>query len=492
MVLATKETSENNMGQHIDYYINFTDHALTLDLWEAEVYYPAVIVQQLIGNLVYYSNQGRYETRLAESWERVAPNQWKFKLQQGFICENGESITPHSFKKSIERSLFILAKRGDTPVLKGLKGYDKFLLQRNDIFNLDDLEGIKADNEHLILEFSKPIRDGVVQILSFAPFGFICKDNLMADGSWKDIRKFVSSGYFKVSNVELGKRYTLESRIYDHHSDFKTINIYQGLPRAMEESRPVIIDTLRPINKSFPNLHRFDQFKEYVVAIALGNLKEGIFGDTNNRQLFKKVLNWFKNEYLENQKIDAISWTLFPSQDNKQPLLEKAEILRLRNYFRKHGEVIIRGTEPSNENRSFPAWEILHKTLVHLGIRYQFSNTVYTQKDSINQSYDIRFILPSLGGGVEAWMADVLFCSGLNNALPDPTGRICQLILDYQRDNINDTELTTKFLKIVDEDAAIIPIYHYGGQKFFSKHIKLQSISSLVSVIRLDKVEISE
>src|SRR5688572_28555930 len=55
---------------------------ITLNLFEAERYEAAVVVQPLIGNLVYYSNFGRYQPRLAQKWERVGPNVWSFELHQ--------------------------------------------------------------------------------------------------------------------------------------------------------------------------------------------------------------------------------------------------------------------------------------------------------------------------------------------------------------------------------------------------------------------------
>jgi MarR-like DNA-binding transcriptional regulator SgrR of sgrS sRNA len=87
-----------NQPKTLNYILTPNNIPITLNLYEAERYAPAVIVQQLIGNLVYYSNHGRYEPRISESWERVSPTQWDFKIKSGYTCENGEVITARSFK----------------------------------------------------------------------------------------------------------------------------------------------------------------------------------------------------------------------------------------------------------------------------------------------------------------------------------------------------------------------------------------------------------
>lgn len=190
-----------NKDSHIllDYYVNYNAIPISLNLWESEMYYAAVPVQQMVGNLVYYSNFGRYELRLAESWKRVSENIWKIKLRAGAVCENGESITSASFVKSLERSLYIMSKHGHTPVLKNLIGYHQFISENDkNIFNLTPLNGLKIIDDEIVFTFNKPIRDGLLQILSFAPYGYICADNLNPDGSWKNNKNFISSGPYKL------------------------------------------------------------------------------------------------------------------------------------------------------------------------------------------------------------------------------------------------------------------------------------------------------
>ena len=208
-------------------------NAITLDLFEAEKYREAVIIQQLIGNLVYYSNHGQYEPRLAESWSRTNDKTWEFKLKQGFKCENGELINPESFKHSLERNIKSLGLKSNLPVFDKLIGYESFLSGEQ------NLEGISTNDQSIIFKFIQPIRSGIVQILSFAPFGYISKENLNPDGSWKDNKKFISSGAYKVKELTIGSKYVLEKRTdwtLDLEKSPKIVQIIHELPSENSEN----------------------------------------------------------------------------------------------------------------------------------------------------------------------------------------------------------------------------------------------------------------
>ena len=170
-------TDEFKTSKNLNYVLWQPRAPITLDLYEAERYEAAVIVQQLIGNLVYYSNFGRYEPRLAKKWQRVSPQIWSFEMHTNLFCENGEPITPESLKRSIMKSIRFMNKSGEVPVLSRLVGFKEFLDGNS------SLPGISSHGNFIDFEFTRPMRDGVLQILSFAQFGYICSENRMALGS---------------------------------------------------------------------------------------------------------------------------------------------------------------------------------------------------------------------------------------------------------------------------------------------------------------------
>jgi hypothetical protein len=75
---------------------------------------------------------------------------------------------------------------------------------------------------------------------------------------------------------------------------------------------------------------------------------------------------------------------------------------------------------------------------------------------------------------------------GMN--LPDPSNRVKHLLHEYEIDKLTEEELSNKFLSIVDEDSAILPISHFGLQWYISSTINQKSIGPLISIIRFDQV----
>ena len=483
----------------LNYKVNYNSMPINLNIWESEMYYAAIPVQQMIGNLVYYSNFGRYELRLAKSWKRLADNLWVVDLKSGASCENGEKITAESFVKSISRSLFIMSSNGGTPVLKNLIGYEKFVRdnQGKSIFNLDPIQGLRFNNDQIIFEFDKPIRDGVLQILSFAPYGYICSENLNSDGSWKDSRKIISSGAYRLKEYINSNYIVLEKNSswiekYGHGSP-DIVHYIQGI-----DTKKVVINDdsiLATIADSFTELSSVDDLikyavvQEYFKGIVLGNFETGVFSNLKNRRLFRKKFLEFKNEIVATHPEVKFTNSIYPSQDLE---FKDNDVDGVDSIALNGKKINIMGNEPKIGTRNWLPWSILKKTLDYFGVPYQFSKSSYSRDDLTDNRYDLRLVGPSVGGGVEAWVIDVMFCSKFNASFPDPTGKICNLINEYNQNKLADKQLAKLFLEAVDEDSLILPFSQFGVQLYLSKNINLQSVSPMISVIRFDQIEIND
>ena len=67
-----------------------------------------------------------------------------------------------------------------------------------------------------------------------------------------------------------------------------------------------------------------------------------------------------------------------------------------------------------------------------------------------------------------------MFCSKLGISFPDPSGKICELVENYNYgDDI--AEYIRKFNQILFDDAVVIPIKHFGMKWFISERIDLAS-----------------
>lgn len=484
-----KIKTKGNSMRVLDYVLAPTKKLatpITLDLFEAESYNAAVVVQQLVGNLVYYSNHGRYEPRIAESWTRETPTKWVFRLKKGFICENGEEITPKSFKSSLERSLRILAKKGGVPVFSKLLGYETFLHSNTEI------QGLVASSHSLEFNFSSPVRSGLIQFLSFAPYGYICSENLTATGEWKNKEKFISSGPYRVKEIIIGEKYVLEKRQEwkDHKKPSpEIVNIIHKIPVHGTTNTPVIVDSYAALDVIPAGLTKYSLVPEYLNAVLLGNFKTGFFSDSTNRRMLRDSIERNKKIFPTEWKNHSQSSTFFSSQKKTpgaiQTLDSKERI--------PPAPLVIGGKEPTPETAGAIGvyiWPILKAALEELKWPFKFANNEPTWAEMTSQKYDIRMRSPSIGGGFEAWGINSLFCSSIGSGLPDPSGQICNLVNQFESDDLEEAKLAELFYEIVDRDSAIIPISHSGVQWYLSPEINLESVSPLVSVVRLDDLEL--
>lgn len=482
-LLGINEINYKENSLKLNYVLINPRAQLTLNLYDSELYEAAVIVQPLVGNLVYYSNFGRYEPRIASSWQRENSTTWVFQLKSGFVCENGEVINALSFKKSLERTILYLGRQGGIPVLQKLKGYNDFINGKN-----NELIGILANQNTLSFKFDEPIKSGLIQILSFAPFGFISKENLNEDGSWKDNTKFISSGPYRVKTIDVGTNYIIEKRpdwpILNKKSP-TIVEFTHKVPNNEQLSKYLILDSFSEIINPGLNLVKFKLVPEYINPILLGNLENGFFSNKLNRIVLKKYISKFRDQLLPSEwDVHTRSSTFYP---NQQTLFKKDNVIEFSDVQSSpKNEIIIEGEIPQKNTTRWYAWIVLKAALDELKWKYKFANNEVTDKSISDHSYDIRIRGSSIGGGVEAWGLGVVFCSKVGNMFSDPTKTICKLVSDYENDLIDDNELAKRFLNQVEEDSTIIPISHYGLQMYISENISQSSISPLISVMRFD------
>jgi hypothetical protein len=456
---------------------------ITLDLFEAERYDSAVVVQQLIGNLVYYSNQGRYEPRIAESWQRLSNRKWIFNLKNNFECENGELINAAGFKKSLERSIYKLSQKGNLPVFSKLNGYNQFIKAKS------NLAGIEQINNSIIFNFSEPVKSGLIEMLSYAPFGYICNDNLNTDGSWKDPLKFISSGPYRVKDISIGIRYVLEKRKewpLNNQKSPMIVNINHTFDENDKLNTPAIIDSFTPVELISSRFSKYHLVPEYLNVILLGNLTNGFFAKTESRRLISTAIE-------KNRKVVPHQWenhiqssSFYLSHQIDNPVFNDDTI----NLVAPKEALIIEGKEPSPDTSRWLAWKILKAALEELGWPYKFAENDPIWTAQVDLNYDIRIRGTSIGGGFEPWNININFCSQVGINLPDPTGEICKLLAKYEQDNINDEYLSKRFFELIQTDSVILPISHYGLQWYISSGINTQSISPLICIIRFDDLEL--
>jgi hypothetical protein len=476
-----KHISNMNLNYHLIVRNPKSAHII-LDIFDAERYSSAVVVQQLVGNLVYFSNQGRYEPRIAESWQQVEPTKWIFNLHTHFKCENGEEINPLNFKKSLERLILSLSAKSRLPVFSKLKGYDSFLKDKNSI------TGLVANGNKLEFHFNEPTKTGLLEMLSYAPFGYICKDNFNEKNEWKDPSKFISSGPYRVKDITIGSKYVLEKRQdwpFLNSKSPQQITITTNLDSF--ENGPTIVDSFSILENIPKSLKPYSLVPEYLNTIALGNFNSGYFKEFAPRKLLQATIEKSRHILPNEWSTHRQSSSFFPSQQKTNNNFSHE-----LNFTPPKSPLIIGGSEPIIESAKWFSWQILKKALDELKWPYRFSESISNWSESVNSNYDIRLLGPSVGAGFEVWSINVNFCATIGMNLPDPTGRICNMLESYEDNKITDDQAQDMFFKIIEEDVAILPISHYGLQWYVSKEIDRNSISPLINVIRFDNLNIED
>lgn len=476
----------------LEYVILNPRQEINLSLFEGEKYESAIILQQLIGTLVYYSNFGQYEPRLAESWENNGLS-WRFKLRKNLFAENNESITTESFKNSIERSLHIFEKKGDIPVLSSLVGYDKFIEKNRDtqdILKLYPLEGLTVEGEYLVFRFNKKIKSGLLEILSFSPFGYISSENFDVNGQWRDNTRFISSGPYKVISLRIGYEYILTRNTnWPDFMDGSPSEIrFSHEEKNIGSKNHTVIDafTNEYQNKTFK---RYNLTPEYLNSVLLGNLQTGYFKNITQRKYFKKIFHEQCRKFLpETFGSNIRSNTFYPNQFQKMAILNEP----IFNHKPPDEPILIEGDIPEKNTSRWYAWQVLRETLDHLQIPYIFAKNEATFEEITNLKYDIRIRGSSIGSKIEPWGIHVIFCSSMGINLPDPGEHILRLTEMYENDEVTYAEFCDQFLEHVQDQSAIIPVSHFGVQLFISDGVDAKTFSPQLAIMKLDQININK
>jgi hypothetical protein len=152
--------------------------------------------------------------------------------------------------------------------------------------------------------------------------------------------------------------------------------------------------------------------------------------------------------------------------------------------------LLIEGSIPKEGTSRWFAWRVLEDTLRKNNLKFNFAENEPSFQEMVNKRYDIRIRGSSIGSGVEGWGLFVSFCSSMGINFPDPNSRVCKMLKDYEEDKITEDQLTTNFLTSVVEEAAILPVSHYGVKLFLSENINTDSFSPLMAIIKFDQIEL--
>jgi hypothetical protein len=140
--------------------------------------------------------------------------------------------------------------------------------------------------------------------------------------------------------------------------------------------------------------------------------------------------------------------------------------------------------------------EVVVRALKELNWPYEmidpdFKNPDFIKKRNTNLEYDIRFANVDIGANAENWVINMMFCSELAISFPDPSGKICRLVKEHEgrTGKYDRAEYVKQFEKLIEEDSAVLPLYHTGSYWLASPDIHLDQILAPTLVVpRFDQL----
>ena len=218
----------------------------------------------------------------------------------------------------------------------------------------------------------------------------------------------------------------------------------------------------------------------------------------SNTQIRKQMARSIK-EKIQNLKQDFQWFTISPhfypfARDTRNKVLEKREDKKEMNF-----QPLTVQDPPRANQRVLIAYSVLESIFKEKGIPYSLkshtSNTApYIEgKSKRKRELDIFFISVDKGGAAVTSVVHMMFCSKLGVDFPDPSGRICKLVEEYQGRDLSPEETQKfgeRFEEIVDDDACVIPFIHRGQNWLYSDDLDLSLISPNMSFPDLQLIKI--
>lgn len=439
----------------------------------------ALFMESLVGTLVKMRGRARFEPYLAENYEVLdAAKKWKFKFRNGLVCENGEVITAERMKSSLLRALLSFSKKmtGNVPVFSTLVDWQ----------NLDKpaFAGIRAEDNVLTLEFSAPVREGLLEFLAMPYFGYLCDANF-ENGKWKSENSIISSGPYRVvgiqsSDVILSKR--TDWAIQDKLAP-QTI-IVRELTKPPEtigqnEIYEYSDDALTGKTNGTTVLSLPTWFYGYVLST---DSKSPLSSLGIRRALKEKIRDVQERIDLTSPRLQK-SHFFYPAQPTDvkvNPVHSSIQMTQPLKIVRSFG---------SSPGAKFLE-SVLLRSLEELHVPFQVTQLDRSSPtffaDFMSGQWDIRLQGVDIGGGVENWAIRMMFCSKMGAHLADPSGRICALATAFDSGSVDLPEYLNRFNQYIEDDAATIPMAHGASAWVFGDSIDLSEYSSAVTLISFE------
>ena len=457
----------------------------------------AILTEQLVGTLIKEGLNNELEPYLAQSWSSSSDEKtWRFKLKPGLKTEDGQEITSQAYRECLVKLFRLYLKQGDLPTFSKLKGYDSFKAGKS------DLDGISATEKgELVFEFlSRP--SGVLEFLSSPYFGFYSTADF-EDGHWRDRTRIHSTGSYSLLSFT-DKSVVLKKRVNFAQGSASAPDIvemsFKNANDAMRENTSNSIIALK--NQILVPSSNFysSQTQRSVLAAFILSPTTAPFNDPKVRQAFKSVVRKLVRDQESSEGFPEVPSNYFFetfASYHADVTPNEAELKSALNILRNKKKANLKLFTKlfTEKDRSGYHAKIVDEFEKLTGWQFDIWTPDRVGKDWVerikrNNEFALRTVSVEAGGTPENYNIEMMFCSILGIAIPDPGSRVCDIVKDFTNGKISSKSDYDKQLdKAIDDESVAIPIGHTGYHWLISRTFKHKIISRTLSVPRFDLME---
>lgn len=453
----------------------------------------SLLVKALVSTLLTTDESHRRAPYLANKWENSSDfKRWTFSLVEGLACEDGTRIDASTFLKSFQWILKIHGQKNPAvPSFSQLVGWNDFLEGR-----VSDIDGLKVVDDYTVeFNFSKPMDVGFLAFLSIPQFGFYCPSNFDESGNWNQDREFVSSGPYTLAalsssglEAHLAIRLDWSLNSSNMPKSVKFAQVQQYEPNSDETG--IILNNSGELASAPEGFIRRQGALVQLRSIVLSPYRNNLFSDLHNRRVFaQRLSDWLRTNPPPSDLL-SFAETMWPYNNSVE--INEPATYRLGDYPK---ELSLIHTPLYSSPLGKYYLKGIEAALSGTGIKLIVEELDRGDSNAImrylsNRHYDLRLVASVIGGGINSWIVDMMFCSDIGVCFPDASGRICQLVRENEQSPLSENEFARRFNVVLKEDAVVIPLHHTGGSISVGPGVSLEAMSSVTSEPNIEQLRV--
>ena len=465
----------------------------SLEVDNSDVMDNVEVLNNLVGTLVKYDLNGHFFPYLARGWSFSEDHKkWSFPLKPHLKFDNGDPITAEGFVRHLQgRLLWYYQKKGGALVFERLEGFADFVKGKS-----HSISGLFAEKDTVHFHFTGA-PDDFLEFLNMPYFGYWhqSNDELAKKGL------FISSTAYSLKGLQgataiLRKRkdWPLENTRAPEEIVFSKKDFLNGnLP-----SKRAIVQVGYSIPSSFKGLNHYriaTSTPAVLSAIVLSPYK-GPFKDVKLRRAFASRLKGLLEKNPIHSKVLSSAQGFY---FNSAPL----SFTKYKDPLKLEGKIITNiDFSKGAGGRLKP---LLKEIIQPFGLELVYDEIDTSNKQSIekahsNKYYDIRVAGVHSGSTYMNDTIKMMFCSRMGVSFPDPSGRICELVAEHEKNKDSYSrkkhgitqDYRDRFNQYLLEDAAVIPVFHSRFTTLFSKDLNIITTPVDLDLFPMELVQLKD